>query len=61
MIQTRFPAAGVLCSAVAEVVGDRDVTQIRNPRDRADVDVAVVRAILGVAEIGPVLFTEREL
>jgi L-lactate dehydrogenase complex protein LldG len=61
VIRTRFPTMGVLCSAVPEIAADRDLAQIRNPRDLADVDVAVVRAILGVAETGSVLFTEREL
>jgi L-lactate dehydrogenase complex protein LldG len=61
VIRTRFPEARVLCSAVPEIAGDRDLTQVRKPRDLADVDVAVVRAILGVAETGSVLFTEREL
>ena len=61
LIQTLFPKMGVLCSAVPEVAGDRDLSQVRQPRDLADVDVAVVRAILGVAESGSVLFTESEL
>jgi L-lactate dehydrogenase complex protein LldG len=53
--------AGVVCSAVPEIVGNRDLSQVRQPRDLADVDVAVVRAVLGVAETGSVLFTESEL
>jgi L-lactate dehydrogenase complex protein LldG len=61
VIRTQFPQAGVVCSAVPEITGDRDLTQVHNPRDLADVDVAVVRAILGVAESGSVLFTESEL
>jgi L-lactate dehydrogenase complex protein LldG len=61
VIRSQFPEARVLCSAVPEIPGNRDLTQVRHPRDLADVDVAVVRAILGVAETGSVLFTEREL
>jgi L-lactate dehydrogenase complex protein LldG len=61
VIRTQFPQVGVVCSAVPEVAGDRDLSQVRQPRDLADVDVAVVRAILGVAETGSVLFTESEL
>jgi len=61
VIRTEFPQRGVVCSAVPEVAGDRDLGQVHEPRDLADVDVAVVRAILGVAETGSVLFSETEL
>lgn len=61
LIRAQLSGAGVVCSAVAEIEGSRDLRQVRNPRDLADVDVAVVRAILGVAETGSVLFTESEL
>ena len=61
VIRARFPQAGVVCSAVPEVTGDRDLSQVRQPRDLADVDVAVVRAILGIAETGSVLLTESVL
>jgi L-lactate dehydrogenase complex protein LldG len=61
LIRAQFPQMGVLCSAAPEIPGDRDLTQVRHPRDLADVDVAVVRAILGVAESGSVLFSESEL
>jgi L-lactate dehydrogenase complex protein LldG len=60
-IRGRFPDAKIICSAVPEVPGDRAWTAIRKPQDLADVDVAVVRAVLGVAESGSVLFTEAEL
>lgn len=53
--------AAVVCSAVPEITGNRDLSQVRQPRNLADVDVAVVRAVLGVAETGSVLFTESEL
>lgn len=61
VIRAQFPQAGVVCSAVAEVTGDRDLNQVYYPRELADVDVAVVRAVLGIAETGSVLFTESEL
>lgn len=61
VIRTQFQQMGMLCSAVPEVKGDLDLAQIRKPKDLADVDVAVVRAVLGVAESGSVLFTEAEL
>lgn len=61
LVRERLLGTGVVCSAVPEIKGDRDLRQVRNPRDLEDVDVAVVRAILGVAETGSVLFTESEL
>jgi L-lactate dehydrogenase complex protein LldG len=61
VIRTQLSPAGVVCSAVPEITGDRDLTQVHHPRDLADIDVAVVRAILGVAETGSVLFTDTEL
>ncbi|HTC45398.1 MAG TPA: LUD domain-containing protein, partial [Steroidobacteraceae bacterium] len=60
-IREQFPGAKVVCSAVPEVPGDRPRSQVRQPQDLADVDIGVVRAVLGVAESGSVLFTEAEL
>ena len=51
----------VICSAVPEIAGNRRLDEVALPRDLADVDVAIVRAVLGVAETGSVLFTETEL
>jgi L-lactate dehydrogenase complex protein LldG len=59
-IRTQFDAK-VICSAASEIRGTRDLSQVQQPRDLVDVDVAVVRALLGVAETGSVLFTEAEL
>jgi L-lactate dehydrogenase complex protein LldG len=60
-IREHFANAKIICSAVPEVPSDRPWSAVRKPQDLADVDVAVVRAILGVAESGSVLFTEAEL
>jgi L-lactate dehydrogenase complex protein LldG len=60
-IREHIPAAKIICSAVPEVPSDRAWSAVRKPQDLADVDVAVVRAVLGVAESGSVLFTETEL
>lgn len=60
-LEARLQQVGQVCSAVPEVVGDRDLASVKAPSELADVDVAVVRAVLGVAETGSVLFTEREL
>jgi L-lactate dehydrogenase complex protein LldG len=54
-------SGAVICSAVPEIAGNRRLDAVAQPRDLADVDVAIVRALLGVAETGSVLFTETEL
>jgi L-lactate dehydrogenase complex protein LldG len=60
-LKGRLAAAAIVCSATDEVHGNRELASIREPRDLADVDIAVVRAVLGVAETGSVLFTEEQL
>jgi L-lactate dehydrogenase complex protein LldG len=60
-IREHIPNAKIICSAVPEVPSERPWSAVRKPQDLADVDVAVVRAVLGVAESGSVLFTEAEL
>jgi L-lactate dehydrogenase complex protein LldG len=60
-IREHIPHAKIICSAVPEVPSDRELSAVRKPQDLADVDVAVARAVLGVAESGSVLFTEAEL
>jgi L-lactate dehydrogenase complex protein LldG len=53
-----FPHAKVVVSTVPEVQGNRALPE--DPRQLEDVDVAVVRARLGVAETGSVLLTEDD-
>ena len=60
-VRARIDGAAVLASCVPEVAGNRDLARVAKPADLADVDVAVVRAVFGIAETGSVLFTEREL
>jgi L-lactate dehydrogenase complex protein LldG len=43
-------SGAVICSAVPEIAGNRRLDEVAQPRDLADVDVAIVRALLGVAE-----------
>lgn len=61
LIAGLFPQAGVVCSATEEVRGNRRLDPTQAPALLDDVDVGVVRAVLGVAETGSVLLTEREL
>jgi len=60
-VRALFPDARVLCSATAEVTGDRPLAAVRAPAELADVDVGIVRAAFGVAETGSVLLTEADL
>jgi L-lactate dehydrogenase complex protein LldG len=55
------PGAKVICSAVPEIPGTRDVHAVNDPHELADVDVGVVRARFGVAESGAVWLTQEEL
>jgi len=59
-IRARFPAAQVVCSAVAEVEGTRRIRAGDAPASLDDVDVGVVRAAFGVAETGSVWLSEAE-
>ena len=60
-IRDRLDAANVVASAVPEVPGNRALSAAMRPQAVDDVDVAVVRAVFGIAETGSVLFTEDEL
>ena len=60
LIRERFPLAGVICSATAEVQGTRPIATVAEPAALDDVDVGVVRARFGVAETGSVFLSESE-
>lgn len=59
-IRARYPDAAVVCSATAEVPGNRPLSAMTPPATLADVDVGVVRARFGVAETGSVWLSEAE-
>ena len=59
-IRELFPDAKVICSAVAEIAGNRSLDAIAIPADLHDVDVGVVRAAFGVAETGSVWLSEKQ-
>ena len=61
LVRSLFPDAKVVCSATAEVAGNRALGDPEAPADLDDVDVGVVRAVFGVAETGSVWLTEQEL
>jgi L-lactate dehydrogenase complex protein LldG len=60
-IRSLFPQAQVICSATPEVKGTRALAGTLSPADLADVDVGIVRAAFGVAEIGSIWLSETEL
>ena len=60
-LRARLATAAVVCSAVPEIDGGRDLATVAKPHDLADIDVAVVRSVFGVAETGSVWLTEGEL
>ena len=60
LVRRLFPDGKVVCSAVAEVRGNRTLDQVQRPADLHDVDVGVVRAVFGVAETGSLWLTEKE-
>ena len=51
----------VVCSAVPEIAGNRDLASVGKPQELADVDLAIVRASFGVAETGSVLLSDGDL
>jgi L-lactate dehydrogenase complex protein LldG len=59
--RAQLKVAGVVCSVVPEIAGNKSLESLAAPGELADVDVAVVRATLGVAETGSVLFTDTDL
>lgn len=60
-VRERLDAAKVVASAVPELTGNRNLRGVRAPQEVEDVDVAVVRAVFGIAETGSVLFTQDQL
>ena len=60
LIKRLFPDAKVVCSAVAELAGNRKLDRVKTPTALHDVDVGVVRAVFGVAETGSLWLTEAQ-
>jgi L-lactate dehydrogenase complex protein LldG len=60
LVRRLFPDAKVVCSATAEVAGNRPLSGVVKPADLDDVDVGVVRAAFGVAETGSVWLSEAQ-
>ncbi|CNK03599.1 LutC/YkgG family protein [Yersinia aldovae] len=56
-----FAADACVCSAVAGITGNREITINTVPSSLKDIDVAIVRGRFGVAETGSVFLSEEEL
>jgi L-lactate dehydrogenase complex protein LldG len=60
-VRAKIAGAKVVCSTVPEIGGNRNIADVRAPRELADVDFAIVRASFAVAETGSVLLSEADL
>ncbi|MRJ11353.1 hypothetical protein EDL98_09760 [Ornithobacterium rhinotracheale] len=61
IVKNEFPDAKVICSVTDEWQGNKPVGSIDHPQDLADVDLGIIRAEFGVAEMGMVWLTEKDL
>lgn len=61
IMKEQLPDAKVICSVTEEWVGNKDITKVERPQDLEDVDLGVIRAEFGVAEMGMVWLTEKSL
>ena len=60
-VYAKIAGAKVICSTVPEIKGNRDIGEVRQPTDLADVDFAIVRASFAVAETGSILLSDANL
>lgn len=61
LIAAQFGEINVIASVVPEVAGNHDLAATTDPRELADVDVAVVRAAFAIAETGTVALPDALL
>ncbi|MFT4205211.1 MAG: LUD domain-containing protein [Chitinophagaceae bacterium] len=59
--QDKYATAKVICSATDEWQGNKPIDPHTDPRTMEDVDIAIVRSDLGIAEMGMVWLTEQRL
>lgn len=60
-LRSRFPNVKNVCSAVPEFVGNSTPEEYSNWADAGDIDVAIVRSPMAIAETGSVLLSETDL
>lgn len=56
-----FPGAVRICSMVEEFMGTRNLSSYQDPHELADIDVAVIRGSIGVAENAAVWVPEKNI
>lgn len=61
LIRELYPQAKIICSSAIEFKGNKDITQITEPHQLADVDLGIIRAQFGVSENGMVWITEKDM
>ncbi|MDO5615273.1 MAG: LUD domain-containing protein [Cruoricaptor ignavus] len=61
IMSEKLPNVKVICSATDEWKGNKSLSDIAHPQDLQDVDLGVIRAGFGVAEMGMVWLTEHLL
>lgn len=59
--QEKYASAKIICSVTDEWQGTKTIQTDTDPRDLEDVDLAIVRSDLGIAEMGMVWITEERL
>lgn len=60
MISTFFQEA-IICSLVPEIKGNFDVSSVQYPHELANVDLAILKSDLGVAENAALWLTEQQI
>lgn len=60
IMKKKLPDAKVVCSATPEWIGNKHII-VEKPADLNDVDLGIFRAEFGVAEMGMVWVTEKDL
>lgn len=61
IVKDKFAQARVFASAAQQWPGNRDLDSLSDPRSLEDVDVGIIRAEFGVAEMGSVWLTQDSL
>ena len=60
-VREKIANAKVVCSVVPEIAGTRNIGEVKETWELADVDVGVARASFAVAETGSVLLSDADL
>jgi len=60
-VREKIAKAKVICSVVPEIAGTRNIGEVRETQELADVDFGIVRASFAVAETGSVLLSDADL